>query len=145
MVQNFLSDFECDEIIRLAEPQMKKSVIFDRKDTFLSNTDIRRTSNLWVYRVQSVVVNTIYRRIGDLLKMHENKRYPMTSAEDLQVVRYEPRQQQYKYYLDWAEHGLPHSRYITVLMYLNDQEDEEARGEIAFPLAHNDDDDDAGN
>ncbi len=57
-----------------------------------------------------------------------------TQLEQLQVVHYAVGQK-YDTHYDWADSGVGQSRFITVLLYLNDMESEDAGGETAFPGA----------
>ncbi|RYH31592.1 hypothetical protein EON65_02325 [archaeon] len=51
-----------------------------------------------------------------------------------QVVHYEIGQR-YDSHHDWGVSGYPESRYITLLLYLNDRPSEQAGGETSFPKA----------
>lgn len=52
----------------------------------------------------------------------------------MQVVHY-VNGQKYDSHHDWGVSGYPESRFITMLMYLSDQEDSTSGGETAFPKA----------
>jgi prolyl 4-hydroxylase len=55
------------------------------------------------------------------------------NTEDLQVVYYE-KNQRYDSHHDWGVRNRPQSRFITLLLYLNEPV---AGGETAFPKANN--------
>ena len=83
-------------------------------------------------RSNSPVTETLYVRAAHLLKLDEKLLQTHTNAEDIQVVHY-VNGQKYDSHHDWGVSGYPESRFITLLLYLTDQEDPEAGGETAFP------------
>ncbi len=56
------------------------------------------------------------------------------NAEDIQVVNYVDGQR-YDSHHDWGVSGYEESRFITLLLYLNDQPNPVSGGETAFPKA----------
>jgi prolyl 4-hydroxylase len=79
------------------------------------------------------MVDTLYRRVSDVLRIDERYLNRDHAAEDIQVVHYEV-DQEYLPHFDWGVRGYPESRYITVLLYLSDVE---KGGETHFPLGGN--------
>jgi len=73
-------------------------------------------------------------RAADLLQVDEKMLRPSAAAEDIQVVHYSVGQK-YDAHHDWGVSGYPESRYITLLIYLNDMVDDESGGETSFPKA----------
>ena len=129
IIENFLSEFEADEIIRTAEPMIRVSMVGDG-DGGGARVDATRTSwNAWLKRNVNPVVNTLHLRAADLLKFDERIMYSHANAEDLQVVHY-VNGQKYDNHHDWGVSGYPESRYITLLLYLTEPE---KGGETAFP------------
>jgi prolyl 4-hydroxylase len=135
-ISNLLSSEECDEIIRLAKPTLQRSAIVQSKQQQHSTNDVRTSSNAWLSRYSSPIIDHIYHRMSDLLKIPADLLYPMQNSEDLQVVRYQYLEK-YDYHSDWGEHGHKSSRYLTLLLYLNDLP-VNSGGETAFPLGDND-------
>lgn len=131
LVENFLSDFEADELIRLALPNVKASVVgqSDSGGIFASTT--RTSSNTWIKRNTTPVVETLYRRVADLLGIQHQILTTHDNAEDIQVVHYHVGEE-YRAHYDWGVRGYPESRFITVLLYLSD---DFTGGETSFPKA----------
>ena len=132
-VENTISDAEADLVIQLADPKMRRS----RAGTdggYVTETRTSETS--WLDRKEHFILETIYRRAGDILKVDEALLKNSKNAESLQVVHYLPGQE-YKAHHDFGDNGRPQSRYITLLYYLNDQANDLAGGETVFPKARN--------
>ena len=98
----------------------------------IRSSDTRTSSNTWLPRQSSPVLDTINRRVADALRLDEKMMHKTANAEDMQVVHYAVGQK-YDSHHDWGVSGYPESRYITMLMYLNDQQDEGVGGETSFP------------
>lgn len=88
--------------------------------------------NIQVPRSASKVTETLFRRAADVLNVSHTMLVPGQNAEDMQVVHYKLNQK-YDSHHDWGVSGYPESRYITLLLYLNDMEHVTAGGETAFP------------
>ncbi len=131
IINHFLSDYECDEIIRLAQPSLHHSEVGDvETGNFESNT--RTSRNTWLSRSTTPLTDTLYRRAADLLQIDETHLWRNHGAEDIQVVHY-THGQKYDSHHDWGVSGYPESRYITLLLYLNDMASIDAGGETSFP------------
>jgi prolyl 4-hydroxylase len=87
----------------------------------------------YIYQYTYIYIYTyIYTYIGiDQSSLHSNR-----AAEDMQVVKY-INGQHYDSHHDWGVSGYPESRYITLLLYLTDQKNEDAGGETSFPKGNN--------
>jgi prolyl 4-hydroxylase len=134
VIEDFLNDFEADEIVSLGNPSLHRSSVGDMETgNFDSNT--RTSLNTWLSREKSHITDTLYRRAADLLQIDESHLTRSVGAEDIQVVHY-VNGQKYDSHHDWGVSGYPESRFITLLLYLNDVEDG-AGGETAFPKAAN--------
>lgn len=136
LIPKFLSDYETDEIIRLARPQIHDSMVGDIEGGGVRTSDTRTSRNAWVGRGSSVVTETLYVRAAHLLHLDEKLLQTSTNAEDMQVVHY-VNGQRYDSHHDWGVSGHPESRFITLLLYLTDMADEDAGGETAFPKGAN--------
>jgi prolyl 4-hydroxylase len=131
VIPNVLSDFEVDEIIRIAKPLQGGSQVGNLDGGGVRKSDTRTSKNSWIPRSTSPVTQTIAKRAADLLQIDEIHLGP-GYAEDLQVVNYKIGEK-YDNHHDWGVSGYPESRFITLLFYLNDQLNENAGGETSFP------------
>ena len=132
MIEKFLSYFEADEIIRLALPNITQSVVGQSDVGGIHQSSTRTSSNTWIERSTSPLIETIHRRVADILGLNHTILSRKYNAEDIQVVHYSPNEE-YQSHFDWGVRGYPESRFVTVLLYLSDQLDEESGGETAFP------------
>lgn len=82
------------------------------------SSDVRTSRNSWIERLRSPLIESIYRRAADLMRLEYS--YMFNNAEHIQVVRYE-KGQKYEPHHDWGIHGSGNSRFITLLLYLNNQ------------------------
>lgn len=153
-IPNFLSPAEVQHILELAGGiELSESLTGDaagkvKESNSPDETSRRKTRtsfNSWVPRERSVVVDAIYRRSADLIRIDESllrsrakTEYPdmptkKTIAESLQLVHY-AHAQEYTAHHDFGYTGIddPHSgaRYLTLLFYLNDGM---KGGETSFP------------
>lgn len=134
LIENFLSDFEAEEIIRLASPNIKESVIGQADSGGIFKSATRTSSNTWIPRSTSPIIETIFRRVAHALGIDQSRLTFARNAEDIQVVHYNPGEE-YKAHYDWGVRGYPESRFITMLLYLSDPIDSEGGGETSFPKA----------
>jgi prolyl 4-hydroxylase len=130
-ISSFLSGYECDEIIRLAKPEAKDSLIGDFKSGGASVSSTRTSKNSWLPRTLNTVTETLSLRAADLMNINEELLYTHANSEDLQVVHYSAGQK-YDPHNDWSG-SRPQSRFLTLLLYLNDMDGPDAGGETAFP------------
>eukprot|EP01034_Spumella_vulgaris_P031088 gene31088-38420_t len=133
IIKDFLSAFECEEIIRLANPHMHHSIVGD-VDTGAFESDTRTSRNMWVKRGTNKITESLFLRAADLLQVDETLLHRSANAEDMQVVHY-VNGQKYDSHHDWGVSGYVESRFITLLLYLTDMESPTAGGETAFPKA----------
>ena len=94
----------------------------------------RTSKNAWIPRDKSDLIDSLYIRAANLLRLNEKIVTTSHSAEDIQVVHYDVGQK-YDSHHDWGVSGYPESRFITLLLYLTDMPNEDAGGETAFPKA----------
>lgn len=150
-IQNFLSDLEIDHILKLGEEQeLSTSTTQAGKHADAAEQETSRTStNTWVGRHQSIIVDAIYRRAADVLQIDEKfLRYrrkleipefdesKVGIAESLQLVHYDVGQK-YTPHHDFVVPALVRGqpcRYATILFYLNDDME---GGETSFPMWRN--------
>jgi len=92
--------------------------------------------NAWLDRTEHFILDTIYKRAGDILNISETLLWSHKNMENLQVVHYDVNQE-YAPHHDFGADGRNESRFLTLLYYLNDQASEIAGGETSFPKANN--------
>lgn len=149
-IKNFLSRVEIDHILLLAGGiKLSRSSVGDvgagNSKAESKTTDTRTSSNAWVQRNRSPIIDSVYRRASDLMRMDEallRKRskeerpdWPSDGslAEFLQLVHYDPGQE-YTAHHDFGFSELSEvqgARYATLLLYLNDEG--LVGGETTFP------------
>jgi prolyl 4-hydroxylase len=132
---HFLSDQECDHIIRLAEPHLARSTVVDLQSP-ADLVDIRRTSQgMWIQgELIDPVVKNIQRKIAQATQI------PEENCEDFQVLHYDlggEYQPHFDYFDISTPGGLSHynrggQRVATFMIYLANTEE---GGETIFPKA----------
>ena len=129
----FLSDFEVEHIKDVATPLLHRSVTgaggYENK--------ARTSSNAWVKRSMSDVLDWIFLRIADITNVDEAHLWDTIGSESVQVVHYEVGQE-YRAHHDWRTNRLQ-TRFATLLMYLTDMASPDAGGETSFPKVKDDD------
>ena len=148
-IDNFLSKTEVDHIMYLTTGmELHRSTTAGADSgTKKDQTRNTRTSlNTWVYREKDQIIDTIYRRAADLMRIDEalmrprsKEEYPKMStrssiAEALQLVHYEVGQEytahhDFGYSKMFSNEQQP-QRFATLLLYLNEPE---MGGETEFP------------
>jgi prolyl 4-hydroxylase len=123
LIKNFLNDIEMDEILHLSGPSLQKSKIIIKdgvqaQDQQMSN-NIRTSSNAWLNRFHSPITDSVYRRAAEVLKLPDSVLNHNTNTENLQIVRY-LKGEFYSEHYDWSQNEIPYTRYITLLIYLNE-------------------------
>ncbi|KZV39593.1 putative prolyl 4-hydroxylase 3 [Dorcoceras hygrometricum] len=129
LIMYWQSKEECEYLINLARPHMKKSTVVDSKTGKSKDSRVRTSSGMFLRRGQDKIIRTIEKRIADYTFI------PAEHGEGLQVLHYEVGQKyepHYDYFLDEFNTKNGGQRIATVLMYLSDVED---GGETIFPAA----------
>lgn len=129
LLHNFLSDEECDHLIGLGKPSLRKSSVVDSKTGGSVDSDVRTSSGTFLMHHQDDIVTAIENRIATVTMI------PEENGESLQILRYVDGQK-YEPHTDYfhdkvnsdASHG--GQRLATVLMYLTTPEE---GGETVFP------------
>eukprot|EP00978_Attheya_sp_CCMP212_P019791 scaffold55810_cov40-Attheya_sp.AAC.3 len=151
-MDHFLSPVEIQHLLQMAETaDMKKSTVHpgggsgEAADNGAHRDDTTRSStNAWVHREESPIVNALYRRAADVFQIPEQlmrrrgteeRAMGSSIAEALQLVHYGPGEE-YAPHHDFHYPSVrnPHqsSRFATLLLYLNDVTE---GGETTFPRA----------
>lgn len=148
-INDFLSQVEVDHIMYLTTGlSLHRSTTAggaERDEERDHTKDTRTSLNTWVYREKDAIMDTIYRRAADLLRIDEallrtrsTDEYPhmdnsRSLAEALQLVHYSIGQEYTAHhdfgYAKFHEKNQP-ARFATLLLYLNEPEE---GGQTQFP------------
>jgi len=167
-IDNFLSDVEAQHLMDIAKVRggMTRSTVLGsmagdeqkkKKDKMEMNT--RTSTNSWIEREASPIVDAIYRRVADVLQMDEALLrdrivYPqsrptnqnnddnddvtqMSLAESIQIVKYESGQQyapHHDFIIPPTTSLYQPTRFATLIFYLND---DYTGGQTTFPRSVN--------
>lgn len=134
IVEKFLSHFEADSIIAIANSTVKDSTVGSYDGGGVRTSETRTSRNTWISREKNALTETLSRRVADAINVDESLLRRDRNVEDIQVVHY-VNGQKYDAHHDWGVSGYHESRFITMLLYLTDQEDATAGGETSFPKA----------
>ncbi|WP_153721245.1 2OG-Fe(II) oxygenase [Sporosarcina cascadiensis] len=122
VLDNVLSEEECDELIRLAADKVTRSKI----GTTHEENELRTSSSMFIEESENLMIARIKKRISTIMDV------PAEHGEGLQILRYTPGQQ-YRAHHDFfsLESNVANNRISTLVIYLNDVEQ---GGETFFPL-----------
>jgi prolyl 4-hydroxylase len=120
VLENILSDQECDELIELARPRLQRALTVDSEGSL--QVDSRRTSQGVFFALDEYpLVGRLEQRLAALLGV------PVNHGEGLQILHYLPGQE-YEPHFDWFDPEQPGydaitaaggQRIASVVMYLN--------------------------
>ncbi|AXI11195.1 2OG-Fe(II) oxygenase [Oceanobacillus zhaokaii] len=122
VLENVLSNEECDELIRLSKDNMHRSKIGDAREV----NEIRTSSGMFFEGNEHGILTKIEKRVSSIMNI------PVEHGEGLQILKYTPGQE-YKAHFDYfsaASNASQNNRISTLVMYLNDVEQ---GGETFFP------------
>jgi prolyl 4-hydroxylase len=131
LLKGFLSDEECDHLIKKSENHMQKSTVVDSATGKSKDSDVRTSLGSYFPRGHDSIIKTIENRVAQVSML------PVENQEAMQILKYE-NGQKYEPHNDYfhdTENAKPEAggqRVITVLMYLSTVEE---GGETVFPLA----------
>mmetsp|Transcript_17611 Transcript_17611/g.24830 ORF Transcript_17611/g.24830 Transcript_17611/m.24830 type:complete len:606 (+) Transcript_17611:32-1849(+) len=146
-IKNFLSQVEVDHVVHMATGMKLSLSTTSGSDGSERRTDsdTRTSYNSWIRRDRSLIIDSIYRRAADLMRIDEallrtrskgerpDLDYLSDAAEELQLVHYSSGQQ-YTPHHDWGHPSVSKtrqpSRFATLLLYLNEGMN---GGETSFP------------
>lgn len=129
LYHNFLTKEECEYLINIAKPHMRKSTVVDSETGKSKDSRARTSSGTFLARGRDKIVRNIEKRIADYTFI------PIEHGEGLQVLHYEVGQKydsHYDYFMDEFNTKNGGQRLATMLMYLSDVEE---GGETVFPSA----------
>ena len=136
IIDNFFSEYEADAVIEWAKPRVAESTVGQNDSGGVRKSDTRTSKNTWMNRRANDIASTLYLRAAELLRIDERLLEATENAEDIQVVHYNVGDK-YSPHHDWGVSGYADSRFLTLLLYLSSQSDENAGGETAFPKGNN--------
>ena len=87
VIENFFNDYEADTVVQLAADKVKESLVGNKEAGGARTSDTRTSRNTWLAREVHPVIDALYRRAGDLLKIDEALLHPDKNAEMLQASR----------------------------------------------------------
>ncbi|CAL9149508.1 unnamed protein product [Musa hybrid cultivar] len=124
LYKGFLSDEECDHIIKLARNKTTRSIVANNESGKSLTSNVRTSSSMFLRKHRDEVIA----RIETFLPEAEN-------GESIQILRYRDGQKyepHFDYFHDPKNQALGGHRYATVLMYLSNVN---KGGETVFPNA----------
>ena len=130
VVEDLLSEFECEYVKKLGQKIITRSTVGTAKNGFESQT--RTSQTAWIKRSHSSVIDQIFARAADVLGVHNEIMQHDTNAEHLQVVRY-VKNQQYMPHHDFGYSKGHGQRILTLLLYIDIPEE---GGGTSFPKAY---------
>lgn len=135
VLDNFMSEQECDELVRLSREKLQRSTIVDPATGQDRVIEDRKSSGTFFVLNENPLVARLDQRISDVM------RWPVENGEGIQILNYQTGGE-YKNHFDYFPPEDPGSavhiakggqRVSTLVMYLNDVEQ---GGETIFPAIH---------
>ncbi|KAG9159886.1 hypothetical protein Leryth_005649 [Lithospermum erythrorhizon] len=127
LYRNFLTEEECDHLIKLAKGNLEKSMVADNESGKSVESEVRTSSGMFLNKHQDDIVSGIEARISAWTFL------PEENGESMQILHYEHGQKyepHFDFFQDKANQELGGHRIATVLMYLSNVE---TGGETIFP------------
>ncbi len=97
IIDNFISESECDQLINLASNRFEKSRVFVENNDRIIDIDSRTSSNTYFIRGENEIIRSIEKKISAMLNIR------IEQIEPIQIVRY-TKGQQYKYHHDYFKY-----------------------------------------
>ncbi|ACS99249.1 2OG-Fe(II) oxygenase [Paenibacillus sp. JDR-2] len=123
ILDNVLSWAECDLLIDLASARMQRAKIGSSHDV----SEVRTSSSMFFEESENECIGQVEARVAELMNI------PVSHAEPLQVLRYQPGEQYHPHFDYFTQGSSMNNRISTLVMYLNDVEE---GGETYFPSLH---------
>lgn len=124
IIDNYITDEECEHMKKIAIPTLKQSYVSSDKGGTVSSG--RTSKNTWIGHDTDDITKSIAQRTSELVKL------PMKTAESFQVVHYGETNEYRAHYDSWDHNGSEKTlrcikyggpRLLTALVYLNDVEE----------------------
>ena len=90
LIEDLISPSEADHIVSVGAPKVSRSMTGQANSAYESDTRTSRTG--WIPRDASPIMDAIFRRVADVLRIDEKLLQADRNAELLQVVHYDPHQ-----------------------------------------------------
>ncbi|PRS29569.1 2OG-Fe(II) oxygenase [Bacillus sp. RJGP41] len=122
VLENVLSDEECDGLIEMSKDKMNRSKIGVTHEV----NEIRTSSSMFFQENECDILTKIEKRISTIMNI------PVEHGEGIQILKYTPGQE-YKAHFDFftsSSIAAKNNRISTIILYLNDVEH---GGETFFP------------
>lgn len=122
VLENVLSDEECDGLIELSKDKMNRSKIGVTHEV----NEIRTSSSMFFHENEFDIITKIEKRISTIMNI------PVEHGDGIQILKYTPGQE-YKAHFDFfssSSTAAKNNRISTIILYLNDVEH---GGETFFP------------
>ena len=116
LIENMLSEFECDHIVQLGKSRVKRSSVGSGKSAYVSNTRTSKTG--WLTRHTDRIVDRVFQRMAEVIGVPDEVLNHDQNAENLQIVHY-TKGQEYTPHHDFGYTGKPHQRFLTLLVYID--------------------------
>ena len=138
LIENFLTEEECDYIIKLGEPHIKKSEVCGKNGSRPDKSRTSMTAHIGKKFLRGDNPDKVLLNV--LEKASQYGGLPSKNIEPIQLVRYEPGQY-FKPHYDYLDKKLPiyksniernGQRQLTFFVYLTDVDDD-AGGKTYFP------------
>ncbi|KAL8162647.1 hypothetical protein V2J09_014136 [Rumex salicifolius] len=129
LYKGFMSEDECDHLIKLAKNKLEKSMVADNESGKSIPSEVRTSSGMFLQKAQDEIVARIEQRIAAWTFL------PAENGESIQILKYELGQKyepHFDYFHDKVNQQLGGHRVATVLMYLSNVA---KGGETVFPNA----------
>ncbi|MDB6061190.1 MAG: proline dioxygenase [Verrucomicrobiaceae bacterium] len=132
VLENMLTAAECNELIALSQPKLKRSTIVDHQTGAEEVMDLRGSFGTYFLRSENALVACIEKRVAALLGV------PAENGEGIQILKYgigAEYKPHYDFFLPESPGSAKHlekggQRIATLIIYLNDVE---CGGETVFP------------
>lgn len=131
LLKGFLNDEECDHLISLARPKLRKSTVVDSQSGKSVPSEVRTSKGMFLSYGQDEIVAKIEKRVAQVTMI------PISHQEGMQILKYE-NGEKYEPHFDFFQDQVNQrpevggQRIVTVLMYLTTVEE---GGETVFPNA----------
>ena len=131
LLKGFLSQAECDHIIKKATPSMVKSFVVDNKTGKSTDSNIRTSTGMFFSKGEDDIISKVERRVAQVTMLSVDHQEGMQVLHYHDGEKYEPH---FDFFHD-AFNARPENggqRVMTMLMYLTTVEE---GGETVFPNA----------